>query len=93
MDSTTNNLMDGYYEPVCRPLTKRLMIVGVPSNTFFGLLMTAMYLITLRLYVCLPLFVVGFVILRRIYAHDQWAMAGFLNHFRMVAKNRTELEV
>lgn len=93
MDPTTHDLMDGYMEPVCRPLTKRIMVVGVPSNTFFGLLLTVIYLMFLRLYVCLPLVVVGFIVLRRLYAYDPWAVAAFLTHLRMVARQDTELEV
>ena len=93
MEATTNDKMDGYYEPVCRALTKRLMIVGVPSETFIGLLGSAMYAMLFELYVCLPLFVVALVLLRGAFAHDQWGMHGWLTHFRMVVQSRTELEV
>lgn len=88
-----NDQMDGYYRPVCRPLTRRLMMVGVPAETFLGLLGLCMQCVAFKLYVCVPVVLLLFFVLRQVYAHDQWVIAAWRIHIRMVMQQRTELEV
>lgn len=77
---------------LCQPLTRRLMLGGIPSTAAVGLFALGMELVLWRLYLLLPLLGVLFVALRQLYARDEWGPTLLLDHLRAVLYQRTRME-
>lgn len=83
----------GWSEPLCQPLTQRLMMGGVPFFTLMVLLFVGMQMLNFKLYFLLPLLPLLYFVLRLFYRHDPWALSDWLEHSRAVIQRRTRFDV
>jgi type IV secretory pathway VirB3-like protein len=82
-----------YAAPVCEPLTRRIMNAGVPQDALMWLFIGGYMAMVLKIYVLLPVVAVAYLLLRALYARDEWAVALWLEHARAVWHGRVDLSV
>lgn len=92
-DDFTPTQPPGWTSPIYEPLTRRTMFAGLPFALSIGLGFVAFQLFALRLYGLLPVPVLAFMVLRRVYRHDAWALGAWVDHVFDVLGRSTTLDV
>lgn len=76
---------------LCQDLTKRPLMLGLPSGAIIILCLCFYLMITESAWwLLLPMLIFAYVV-RRFYAFDAWAVGGLLVHISMTLNNRTKL--
>ncbi len=91
--SELNELPEGYIQPLCRPLTRRVMRGGVPYNVFVILIMALMIGMIQQVYIVFVLVPLAFVAARKSYELDDYFLDIWWMHARQVINRRTHLEL
>jgi len=78
--------------PVCRALTRRLTVFGLPYEAFYLGFVVAALMVMWGLYALICLVVLALFIIRKAFLVDEWALGMWLFHARDVARRRTYWE-
>ena len=78
--------------PICQSITSRMTVMGLPYTVWMMCVGTLMFVLLLKMYVCLPVVGLGIIILYVVYSHDQWFFYGWISHLRLVLHDSTEFE-
>lgn len=91
--SSGPHIPPGYHEPVCRPMTHRIMMAGVPFEALMILVFAGMQLINFGAFELLVALPVAWWGMRALYRRDEWGVGAWLDHVRAVTQKTTRLEV
>lgn len=83
----------GYYAGLCRPLTRRIMLGGVPFEALMILIFSGMQILNFKIYAFLVVLPVVWWLLKTLYARDEWGVGAWLDHARSVTQGTTRMEV
>ena len=93
MATRLSQLPKGYVVPLCQPLTRRVMMAGVPFEGWAGLFLLGTQLFNFRAYALLILVPLIWWGLRELYRVDEHAISAWLDHVRAVLHGTTRMEV
>ena len=83
----------GWEVPLCKPMTRRVMFLGLPYFVMAALGVSAMQMINLGLYPMLVLVPIAYAILRALYARDEWGLSVWLENASSATRGKNKLEV
>lgn len=84
--------MSDFIAPLCRPLTRRLAIFGLPYEAFYGGFVVAGFMVLWRFWWFLPLVALAMVVVRQAYLRDEWGLGSWLIHAQFVVQGKTRWE-
>ena len=93
MDNREDDRVVGWEVELCRPLTRRVMFMGVPYAVLAGFGLTLMQLVNLRLYALIPLLLPAFIGARVLYARDEWGVGAWLMNVRETTQGKNRMDV
>lgn len=85
--------VEGFEVGLCRPLTRRVMFAGVPFFVGAGFVFAAMQITNLKAYPLLLLIPPLYLIVRALYARDEWGVSSWLENARSTTQSKNRMEV
>lgn len=82
-------LPEDYYEPVCVPLTKTVRLFGFTPMSLVVVVLTLMFMAKLKLYILMPLVLVGLYLHYKAIEKDSWYIDGLITHAMLVLFGQT----
>ncbi len=84
--------VEGWEVPVCKPLTRRVMFLGVPYAALSGLGVLGFQFVNFGLWPFLVLLPVLFVLLRMMYGREEWAVTIVLEQIQSSFQGKHRME-
>ena len=78
---------------LCIPLTRRIMLAGVPQDALMWMFVGGYVIFMTKVYVLLPGLGLFFLAVRALYARDEWVVFCWPSHARAVVNRRIDLHV
>lgn len=88
-----SSLPEGYTHALCQPLTRRVLLFGLPYTVWVFALFAGLQIVGWRLWPLFGVLLPALWVLRLVYRHDPWGPSAWLTHVRDVLRGTTRLEV
>lgn len=82
-----------YFEPICAPLTKTVRFCGFTPGSLLTSFILILLFIQLKLYVLIPLVLIGLLLHYKAIARDSWYIDCLITHAVLVLFNQTRWKV